>query len=134
MASILRWAASHSTRHKIKIQRWIIICFCHRFDPVDITFCIISDMMVKINWCFPNEIIYLTVEMKIRKKQKNVRQSKNNVKRDFKNDFERWNLYFFYLCERKVKDSVKYQIENDKYFSSGKAVESILCVNYCKIV
>ncbi|MEZ8804652.1 ABC-three component system middle component 1 [Vibrio atlanticus] len=36
---------------------------------------------------------------------------------DFKNDFERWNLYFFYLCERKVKDSVKYQIENDKYFS-----------------
>ncbi|MGI2800890.1 ABC-three component system middle component 1 [Photobacterium damselae] len=36
---------------------------------------------------------------------------------DFKNDFERWNLYFFYLCEKKVKDSVKYQIENDKYFS-----------------
>ncbi|MFM2580652.1 ABC-three component system middle component 1 [Vibrio fortis] len=36
---------------------------------------------------------------------------------DFKNDFERWNLYFFYLCERKVKDSIKYQIENDKYFS-----------------
>lgn len=36
---------------------------------------------------------------------------------DFKNDFERWNLYFFYLCEKKVKDSIKYQIENDKYFS-----------------
>lgn len=35
----------------------------------------------------------------------------------FENDYERWNLYSFYLCERSVKPSVKYKIEHDKYFS-----------------
>jgi len=44
-----------------------------------------------------------------------------NIQNDFQNDFERWNLYIFFLTAHKTSNELKYQIENDT-FSSRKIV------------
>lgn len=43
---------------------------------------------------------------------------------DFKSDFERWNLYFFYICKGKVRPYIKYKVENNKAFSRKILVDN----------
>jgi len=35
----------------------------------------------------------------------------------FTNEFQKWNLYFIYICDFNVAKKTKYKIENDKAFS-----------------
>ena len=44
-----------------------------------------------------------------------------NFQNKLENDFERWNIYLFFLVHNEVSNEVKYQIENDT-FSSRKIV------------
>jgi hypothetical protein len=41
--------------------------------------------------------------------------------KDFKNDFQMWNFYLFYLCKEEIGVELKYKIINNK-FSSRKVV------------
>jgi hypothetical protein len=45
----------------------------------------------------------------------------SELSKDFKNDFQMWNFYLFYLCKEEVGIELKYEIINDK-FSSRKVV------------
>jgi phosphate uptake regulator len=45
----------------------------------------------------------------------------SELSKDFKNDFQMWNFYLFYLCKEEVDIELKYEIINDK-FSSRKVV------------
>lgn len=45
----------------------------------------------------------------------------SELSKDFKNDFQMWNFYLFYLCKEEVGIDLKYEIINDK-FSSRKVV------------
>lgn len=44
-----------------------------------------------------------------------------NFQNNLENEFERWNLYLFFLNEQRISNNLKYQIENDT-FSSRKIV------------
>ena len=45
----------------------------------------------------------------------------SELSKDFKNDFQMWNFYLFYLCKGEVGVELKYKIINNK-FSSRKVV------------
>jgi phosphate uptake regulator len=45
----------------------------------------------------------------------------SELSKDFKNDFQMWNFYLFYLCKEEVGVELKYKIINNK-FSSRKVV------------
>jgi len=45
----------------------------------------------------------------------------SELSKDFKNDFQMWNFYLFYLCKEEVGVELKYEIINNK-FSSRKVV------------
>jgi hypothetical protein len=79
--------------HRIKYGGWVTTVFI-RFD---------SPELIQLHWEDISNAIALYYQTKI------------------ETDFERWNLYLFYLNEQKVEKSLKYRIENDP-ISSRKIV------------
>ncbi|WET67957.1 ABC-three component system middle component 1 [Sphingobacterium sp.] len=79
--------------HRIKYGGWVTTVFV-RFD---------SDDLIQLLWEDISNAIALYYQTKI------------------DTDFERWNLYLFYLSEHKMEKGLKYRIENDP-ISSRKIV------------
>ncbi|CAM3002308.1 ABC-three component system middle component 1 [Vibrio rarus] len=40
-----------------------------------------------------------------------------SISDNFENDFQKWNFYIIYLCNFDIPKKVKYQIENNKFYS-----------------